>query len=326
LLVGLVAAQDGLFARAGALLARAPGGVTSLYALLLGLVAVVTVVLNLDTAVLFLTPVLVHAARQRGADERAFLYGAVFMANSASLLLPGSNLTNLLVLSQEHIAGATFAARIWPAWIAAVVVTAIVVGLAFPLRAGTTQDEEPARGHVRLGLLGTLAAALLVLALRQPALPVLALGAGLVVLRRAGWRDVRAAISPHVLALLFVVAVALGTLARSWSWPDHLLRDSSPAATAGIAAVTAVLVNNLPASVLLSANIPAHPRSLLIGLDLGPNLFVTGSLSAFLWLRAARSVGARPSIRTYTSVGVFLAPLSIIAALLALKLVASQHL
>jgi arsenical pump membrane protein len=72
--------------------------------------------------------------------------------------------------------------------------------------------------------------------------------------------------------------------------------------------------------------VPAHPRSLLIGLDLGPNLFVTGSLSAFLWLRAARGVDARPSIRTYAWVGVVLAPLSIAAALLALRLVASQHL
>jgi arsenical pump membrane protein len=72
--------------------------------------------------------------------------------------------------------------------------------------------------------------------------------------------------------------------------------------------------------------VPAHPRSLLIGLDLGPNLFVTGSLSAFLWLRAARSVGAQPSIGTYARVGIVLAPLSIVAALLALKLVASQHL
>jgi arsenical pump membrane protein len=286
----------------------------------------VTVVLNLDTAVLFLTPVLVHAARRRGADERAFLYGAVFMSNSASLLLPGSNLTNLLVLSREDIAGATFALRIWPAWIAAVAVTAIVVGLAFPLRAGQPEAADAPRARAGLGLLGTVVAALLVLALRQPALPVLALGVALVVLRRAGWQKVRRAVSPHVLASLFVVAVALGTLARSWSWPDQLLRDAGPAATAVIAAVTAVLVNNLPASVLLSAHVPAHRRSLLIGLDLGPNLFVTGSLSAFLWLRAARSVGAHPSIRTYAYVGVVLAPLSIVAALLALKLVASQHL
>jgi arsenical pump membrane protein len=326
LLVGLVAAEDGLFASAGAALARAPGGVPTLYALLLALVAIVTVVLNLDTAVLFLTPVLVHAARSRGADERAFLYGAVFMSNSASLLLPGSNLTNLLVLAREDVAGATFALRIWPAWSAAVVVTALVVGTAFPLRAGPPRGGEAPRARKSLGLLGTALAAVLVLALRQPALPVLALGVLLVVLRRAGWSEIRRAVSPHVLGSLFVAAVALGTLARSWSWPDHLLRGAGPVATAAVAAATAVLVNNLPASVLLSAHVPAHPRALLIGLDLGPNLFVTGSLSAFLWLRAARGVGASPSIKTYARVGLVLAPLSIAAALLALKVVAARHL
>jgi arsenical pump membrane protein len=196
LLVGLVAAEDGLFTAAGAALARSPGGVAVLYGLLLTLVAAVTVVLNLDTAVLFLTPVLVHAARRRGADERAFLYGAVFMSNSASLLLPGSNLTNLLVLSREHVSGATFAARIWPAWVAAILVTTLVVGLAFPLRAGAPRGGELARGRLGLGLAGTLAAAVLVLALQQPALPVLALGVLLVLLRRTPWRDLHDVVSP----------------------------------------------------------------------------------------------------------------------------------
>ena len=95
LLVGHVAAEDGLFQAAGATLSRLPGGTVALYATLLALVAGVTAVLNLDTAALFLTPVLVQAARSRGVEERAFLYRAVFMSNSASLILPGANLTNL---------------------------------------------------------------------------------------------------------------------------------------------------------------------------------------------------------------------------------------
>ena len=98
LLIGAVAAADGLFEAAGARLAAARVPPRCLLVALLGLVAAVTAVLNLDTAVLFLTPVLVHAARRRGLDERPFLYGSVFMANAASLLLPGSNLTNQLVL------------------------------------------------------------------------------------------------------------------------------------------------------------------------------------------------------------------------------------
>jgi len=109
LLIGSVAASDGLFEAIGMRLARAPLPPRALLVALLGLVAIVTAVLNLDTSVVFLTPVLVHAARHRGIDERPFLYGSVFMANSASLLLPGSNLTNLLVLRHDPISGAAFA-------------------------------------------------------------------------------------------------------------------------------------------------------------------------------------------------------------------------
>ena len=89
LLIGAVAAAEGLFEALGARLARARLSARSLLLALLGLVAVVTAVLNLDTAVVFLTPVLVHAARRRRRrrrrrlDERPFLYGSVFMANAA---------------------------------------------------------------------------------------------------------------------------------------------------------------------------------------------------------------------------------------------------
>ncbi len=115
LMIGQVAFDDGTFDRAAALTHRVGGGGRVLFVVLLGLVAVVTAVLNLDTAVVFLTPVLVLAARRRGLAEEPFLYGALFMANSASLLLPGSNLTNLLVLARDHVSGAVFAARMFPA-------------------------------------------------------------------------------------------------------------------------------------------------------------------------------------------------------------------
>src|SRR5919204_1649687 len=123
LLIGAVAAADGLFEAVGARLARTRFGSRSLLLALLGLVAAVTAVLNLDTAVVFLTPVLVHAARRRNLDERPFLYGSVFMANAASLLLPGSNLTNLLVLRSSPEAGGSFAVHMLPAWLAACAIT-----------------------------------------------------------------------------------------------------------------------------------------------------------------------------------------------------------
>ena len=79
-------------------------------------------------------------------------------------------------------------------------------------------------------------------------------------------------------------------------------------------------MNNLPAAVLLTPHAPAHPRALLIGLNLGPNLAVTGSLSAVLWLRVARSLGARPSALRYSRIGVVLVPVSVAASLAALFL------
>src|SRR5438128_1836137 len=118
LLVGESAGADGLFEAIGSRLARAPLPATSLLLAALGLVAVVTALLNLDTAVVFLTPTLVHVARSRELDERPFLYGTVLMSNAASLLLPGSNLTNLIVLSGRLAGGLAFAQRTGVAWLA----------------------------------------------------------------------------------------------------------------------------------------------------------------------------------------------------------------
>lgn len=319
LLIGAVAAADGLFEATGARLARARLGARSLLLALLGLVAVVTALLNLDTAVVFLTPVLVHAARERALDERAFLYGSVFMANAASLLLPGSNLTNLLVLRNDPQNGATFALQMLPAWLTACTVTGAFVAIAFRVGDGSRPitREAPAL-QLRLGAGATLAAAALVVALPNPALPVLAIGLVATALRR-----LRPQLDTRTLALLFTLTIALGALARLWHEPARLLDGSSAPVAAGIGATAAVLMNNLPAAVLLSAKAPTHPDALLLGLNLGPNLAVTGSLSAVLWLQAARIVDARASVATYTRHGLTLVPLSLastIAVLLAVHL------
>src|SRR5438034_10747716 len=150
LLIGAVAAADGLFEAIGMRLARAPLRPHVLLVALLGLVAVVTAVLNLDTSVVFLTPVLVHAARGRGLDERPFLYGSVFMSNSASLLLPGSNLTNLLVLSHASVSGAVFAIAMLPAWVVACGLTAAVLALAYRLENGA--EDKRSAPPLRFGL------------------------------------------------------------------------------------------------------------------------------------------------------------------------------
>jgi arsenical pump membrane protein len=328
LLVGLVAEKDGLFAAAGAALARAPGGTQVAYLLSLALVTVVTAVLNLDTSVVFLTPVLLHLARVRGVDETPFLYGTVFMSNAASLFLPGSNLTNLIALHGEHASGAEFLSRMWAAAIVAVGVTAAVLVVVFRHELGRTAIHADERVPARLGV-GSVAVAVstvLVLTLSSPAVPVLVAGVAAVLVDRAGTARIGAVVDVRVLAGLFVVAVALGAVGRWWDGPASLLDHLGRVGTAVGGVVAAVCVNNLPAAVLLTPHAPAHPRALLIGLNIGPNLAVTGSLSAYLWLRVARALGARPSARIYSRVGALLVPLSLGAALGALWLAAPGRL
>jgi len=124
----------------------------------------------------------------------------------------------------------------------------------------------------------------------------------------------------RLLASLFVVAVGLGTGARLWHGPARLLDSSGMWATGGLGAIASVLLNNLPAAVLLSAQPTGHPNALLLGLDIGPNLAFTGSLSAVLWLQAARTVGAHASLRDYSRLGVVLVPATLALTLAALVL------
>jgi arsenical pump membrane protein len=312
LLIGAAAAREGVFAAAGAAVARAPGGALSLLVGLLLLEAVVTAVLNLDTSVVFMTPVLLHAGRGRGLPDGPFLYGAVFMANAASLLLPGSNLTNVIVLAHEHVSGTTFAANFAPAWAVSVALTIAFVAVAFrhDLRGGTRSYEHP---PVRLGAggVGIAAATALVLALPRPALPVLAVGVVVALLARV---DPRAA-SPLLLAGLLGLCVVLGALARAVG-ADRLLAHAGTWETAWLAAGAAVVINNLPAAVVLSSQVPPHPRALLLGLNLGPNLLLSGALSSVLWYQVARANAARPSLVRYTRLGVLLVPLTLTASLL----------
>ncbi len=317
LAVGAAADAEGLFARAGRYVTRRGASPVVVLAGLLALDAVVTAVLNLDTATAFLTPLMLYSARGLGAREAPFLYGSVLMANAASLLLPGANLTNLLVLGGENAPGSTFFARMLPASVLAVAVTGLglVAWALIAPRGGGAAPAAPVAGAQRLGPAAVAVAvcAILVLVLPQPALPVLAVGVGV-----AAWRldlaGLVRAVGPLTLGALLVLAVALGTVAREWVGLERWVASLTRWETTGAAAAASVVVNNLPAAALLSAHAPAHPRALLIGLDLGPNLAVTGSLSALIWWRVARRLGAAPSIVRYSLAG---APLAVVAMVVA---------
>jgi arsenical pump membrane protein len=326
LMIGLLADRDGLFAWGGTRLQSLPGGGVALLGAALLLVAVVTAVLNLDTAVVFLTPVLIFAARRRRVAIEPFLFGCVFLANASSLFLPGSNLTNLLVLDAHNGgSGADFAAKMFPIAITAAVVTAVGVGVSFRRHLGAlpagVSAPVPAEPQVEVGpgAIATAAAVVLVLALRQPALAVLAVGvvATLVALlrRRVSLADVWYVVGLPSLTAAFVLTVGLGTLARHWNGPAELIDGASGPETAGLAAISTVFVNNLPSAALYSAHAVDHSRMLLLGLNVGPNLAVTGALSALLWFRAARVVGERPSLVEFSRRGIPLALAALAAAI-----------
>jgi arsenical pump membrane protein len=322
ILIGLVADDDGLFAALGQRLASlAPNGPV-LFGGAAVLVAGVTAVLNLDTSVVFLTPVLVYAARSRGSDPTPLLIVCILVSNAGSLLLPGSNLTNLIVLGHLHLSGGGFAARMALPWLGSFLVTAVVVGIVEhrELRTTTIRPALPREPVVvGLGVAAVIVAVVCVVVLRNAAVPVALVGLGAVTVRAVTGKQrighVGEVLGVPVLVGLFGLAVALGTVGRSWSGPSTVLSHLGAPATTAFAAVASVVVNNLPAAALLAAHVPPHPFALLIGLDVGPNLFVTGSLAWVLWVRTTRVAGCRPPVTRAVVLGLVSAPLAMVAAL-----------
>ncbi len=321
LLVGLAADEDGLFAAAGHRLAvLAPNGLI-LFAGATVTVAVVTALLNLDTSVVFLTPVLVYAARSRGQGEAALVIACLLLSNAGSLLLPGSNLTNLIVLGHLHLSGGQFLGHMALPWVASVLITGCVIAVAEHRSLRTRADPPEAPPPLTLGL-GAVAVAVvtvLVLVLRSPAVPVAVVGLAVITVRlasrREAWRRVLDVLGLPVLVGLFGIATALGTLGRVWSGPATLLSHLNAVGVAVVAAGASVVVNNLPAAALLAARVPPHPFALLVGLNIGPNLFVTGSLAWILWWRTARTAGADPPVGRAVVLGLVSVPLAMAAAL-----------
>jgi arsenical pump membrane protein len=206
--------------------------------------------------------------------------------------------------------GRTGLGLLLPSWLAACAITIVFVAVVFPLRRSRPPRETLPPLRVGAGAIATVCAGALVVSLANPALPVLVIGLGVTAVRGR-----RPGVRWWAPGLLFGLALGLGLLGRSWSGPSSVLRGLGQWPTALVGAGASVALNNLPAAALLSARPAAHAPALLVGLDLGPNLAVTGSLSAWLWLEAARAAGARASVRVYTLAGAPLAALTLAGAL-----------
>ena len=345
LVVAHVCQRDGLFSAAGARLARL-GSPVRLLRGVFGLAAMTTALLSLDTTVVLLTPVVHDTAVRLRMRPKPHVYACTHLANSASLLLPVSNLTNLLAFSVAGLTLIQFGGLMAAPWLVVIAVEYVAFRWFFAgdLRAGTAAagpahpvGRPPVPRFTVLALAATLAG--LVLASLAGLNPAWAAGAGAVVL--AGWALGRgsdtaagllgAASLPFLLFVLglgvvveAVVRNGLGS-AIAWVTPggSTLL---ALLALAGLAAALANLVNNLPAvlvllSVLRGSGLLAGPGpvlAVLIGVDVGPNLSYAGSLATLLWRRLLADRDHPPDLAEFTRLGLLTVPAGLVLATLAL--------
>ncbi|MBY6411433.1 arsenic transporter [Rhodococcus sp. BP-252] len=301
--------------------------------------AVTTAILSLDATVVLLTPAVVGAARALRMSARPHSYASAHLSNSASTLLPVSNLTNLLAFSATGLTFVHFAALMALPWVAAVLIEFVVFWVFFRSDLKRTEAvPPPERVPAPVGTLIVLGATLVGFAVAGffHVEPFWVAAAGALVLAVPSLRDgytfptrvLRAAdltFCGFVLLLAIVVAgVTAGPIGR---WLADIL-PTEPTfvgllVTAAIAAVASNVVNNLPATLMLLAAFgPSAPPGLLlamvIGVNLGPNLTYVGSLAIMLWRRVAASNHEPADLRTFTVLGVITTPLTIVGSVAAL--------
>ncbi len=344
LIIAHLADVDGVFRWIGGLLvAGSRGSAQRLLTLVFVVASLTTALLSLDATVVLLTPVLLGAVRRLQVSGAPSVYAAAHLSNTASLLLPVSNLTNLLAFHASGLTFVGFAGLMAGPWVAAIVVEYVIFRWVFRDDLAPSHDAasrvtsapvQPAP-TASLILLGAILAAVF----GSSAFgiePVWVAGTGAVVWlvwdlsrRRVGVPAVVAALNPwflvFVAALGVVVQAAIGhglqdALAGALPGGDGLL---ALLALAVIAAVLANLINNLPATLVLLAALGAAPPAtavlaVLIGVNIGPNLTYAGSLATMLWRRILHERGHGPSLRRFTVLGLTTVGPTLLAAVLAL--------
>jgi arsenical pump membrane protein len=334
--------DDGLFRACGAWMARsAAGHPRRLLALVFVTAAVITAVLSLDATVVLLTPVVFATAARLDVRARPYVYACTHLANSASLLLPPSNLTNLLAFAASGLAFGRFAALMALPWLAVIGVEYLVFGRFFAsdLNAGPRRDRDVRAGDAGVPVFTVTVVALtlagFVVASAAGASPAWAALAGAAVLaaralarrRTSPLGLLRAADLPFggfVLGLGIVVAAVVGNGFGAALRPLLPAGTSLPAllAIAALAAALANVCNNLPAVlVLLPLTAPSGAGAVLavlLGVNIGPNLTYTGSLATLLWRRTLRHHGSAPDLGEFTRLGLATVPAGLVVAVLAL--------
>jgi len=348
MLLAEVARSEGLFEWVAALaVRRARGSPRRLFALVYLVGIIVTAFLSNDATAVVLTPAVYAAARQARTDPLPYLFICAFIANAASFLLPISNPANLVVFVSALPPLAAWLARFLVPSVVAIAVTFMALrtmqqrDLSEPFM--STVQLPPLTRGARLAALGILLTGVALLwasaAGLELGLPTLIAGvttAALALLldRRSPWRLVRG-ISWGVIPLvagLFVLVAGLGRTGLLSELGDalqrltlHSGRVATLAAGAGVAAACNVM-NNLPVA-LIAGSIGGTAQAstqlkdaMLVGVDLGPNLSVTGSLATILWLIALRREKVHISGLRFLKLGLVVMPPALLLSLLAVVL------
>lgn len=351
MLLAELARQHGVFDWLAALaMEHARGSQIRLFVLVYGIGAVVTSLLSNDATAVLLTPAVLAVVRRTKTSPLPYLFACAFIANAASFVLPISNPANLVVFDGQLPAlGEWLRIFLLPA-IGAIGVTFLVLRWhsRSDLRPSIEDGVKPATlnpmgRRAGLGILAAASALLATSALGGPVGPATLIAGILAMFFVAGrhWRVMTAAlrhISWSVILLvagLFVMVAALrkvGALAIS---ADALKTAAGWPPIAGLSAVAfgfgmaANAINNLPMGLIgASAVLTAHSTramhaAVLLGIDLGPNLSVTGSLATILWLMALRREKIEVSGWRFLRVGVLIMPPTLLIAVLALAM--TQH-
>jgi len=350
MLLAELARREGVFDWLASHAARAARGSRArLFALVYGVGILVTVFFSNDATAVVLTPAVYAAVKKAKTAARPYLLICAFIANAASFVLPISNPANLVVYGKQLPPLLPWLKVFFLPSLASIFLTFLVLrwisrrelkGKAEDAVGARTLSSEGRRAAWGMVLFGTvlISASLLGMDL---GLPTLASALAAMAIATPGRGKAIAAIVGAVswsvlpmVAGLFVLVDAL-RVAGALHGVDRALNAFSrlPALAGSLAASFSVaflsnLMNNLPSglltgSALQEAAVPDHIRpALLIGVDLGPNLSVTGSLATLLWLIALRREGEHISGWTFLRAGLWVMPPALVVAVLALVLAA----
>jgi arsenical pump membrane protein len=343
-----LARREGVFDWLAAHAVRAARGSRGkLFTLIYGVGILVTVLLSNDATAVVLTPAVQASVRAAQAEPLPYLMVCAFIANAASFVLPISNPANLVVFSQGMPPLMRWLGTFAVPSLVSIGVTFIVLRyLSRKLLTGDMQTDVDGKplsitGKMTFAGIGFLATTLIVTSALGKDLGAPACVAGVLVAAAVAWRDHKAPldiakeISWSVIPLvagLFVIVEAINSAGASHAavaalkeishWPTFTGALSS---AFGIAFISN-LMNNLPSGLISGAAIHAAGitgplrDAVLIGVDLGPNLSVTGSLATILWLIAIRREGQRVSFWQFLKWGALVMPPALALAVAALML------